>query len=279
VNHRRRHAWILPVAIFLAAMPAFAANKHKRLVPTTQDGATIPIPRMKPAGLGKPGPDEVIPIPRAKPAELAGPALVAMAPGPGSSWSTDEVNAARAACGPLLHGLDLDWRPLDPIGSEGGCGTPAPIEVTAIAGVRLEPPATVNCRLAAKLHGWITGSVQPAALKDLKTQVEVIHTASSYVCRRRNNQATGKISEHAKADALDMAGFTFARSKDVTVADGWGSVLAKIGLSGQGSFLEDIHKDACTYFTTVLGPGSDAYHGNHFHVDTIIRNHDYRICQ
>jgi hypothetical protein len=258
----RPAVWILPAALLLTASPALAAKAAKAaaVAPSQQDSGAIPIPRAKPAGLVKRMP-------------------AVSWPGLGNGWPEDEVRAARTACGPLLDGLDIDWKPLEPIGSAGGCGTPAPIEVSAIAGVRLDPPATVNCKLAAKLQGWIADAVQPAARRDLKTQVEVIHTASSYVCRRRNNQASGKLSEHGRANALDMAGFSFARSKEVTVADGWGGLLQKIGLSRQGSFLGDIRKDACYYFTTVLGPGSDAYHGDHFHVDTIARNNDYRICK
>ena len=50
-------------------------------------------------------------------------------------------------------------------------------------------------------------------------------------------------------------------------------------LSKNGSFLEDIRKAACPHFTTVLGPGSDPYHGDHFHVDVLQRKGGYRICQ
>ena len=75
---------------------------------------------------------------------------------------------------------------------------------------------------------------------------------------------------------------TITGGAGVTVGgkDNWGEgLLGAVGLSKGGSFLEDIRKAACTHFTTVLGPGSDPYHGDHFHVDVLQRKGDYRICQ
>jgi hypothetical protein len=192
------------------------------------------------------------------------------------------VAAAKRECNALLRGRDIDYTPLDPIGEPGGCGAPAPVSVTRVAGVAMTPAATLTCDMAAALHGWVSASVKPAARERLKTEVTEIRGGTSYACRRRNNASSGKMSEHSKANALDMAGFTFARQQaGVTVGGGnWGEgLLSALGLSKEGSFLGDIRKDACTYFTTVLGPGSDPYHGDHFHVDVLQRKGDYRICQ
>ena len=90
------------------------------------------------------------------------------------------------------------------------------------------------------------------------------------------------MSEHGKANALDMSGFSFAKNDGVTVegSGGWSQgLLAAAGLSKNGSFLEDIRKESCKHFTTVLGPGSDPFHGDHFHVDVLRRKGGYRICQ
>ena len=181
-------------------------------------------------------------------------------------------------CGGLLKGLDVTYRRLEPIGNEGGCGAPASIELSSVAGVAIVPPATVTCDVAYGLHQWVSASVQPAARRLLKTEVTTIHTAASYVCRSRNGVAGAKLSEHGHANAFDMSGFSFAKKGDVAVGGGWGGVLQSIGLSRGGSFLGTVREDACSYFATVLGPGSDAYHGNHFHVDAIRRKNGYRIC-
>lgn len=243
-----------------------------------------PVPRPRP------GPDTAptIPVPQSRPpsgqavAPEQPPAAAEPAPGGGVGWPAAAVAAARADCASLLSGLPVAYRPLDPIGAEGDCGAPAPIEITAVAGVTLTPPATETCAMAAALAAWVTEDVQPAARKDLDTQVTGIRTATSYSCRRRNNAATGKMSEHSKANALDMSGFTFARQDKIAVggSDNWGrGQPGSAGPPTGGSFLEDVRKAACSHFTTVLGPGSDPYHGDHFHVDVLARKGGYRICQ
>ena len=248
--------------------------------------AAVPVPRLRPRGTDVASTAVVPPTPRVRPPpqvdEPAPEAPPQGAPKGAGGWPADVVAAGRAACKALLAGLDLTYKPVDPIGEQGGCGAPAPIEITAVAGVRLAPPATETCAMAAALTAWVTQDVQPAARARLGTEVTEIRTATSYACRRRNNGSSGKMSEHSKANALDMSGFTFAKRTGVTVGgkDNWGEgLLGAIGLSGSGSFLEDIRKAACAHFTTVLGPGSDPYHGDHFHVDVLQRKGDYRICQ
>ena len=221
---------------------------------------------------------DAVPIPRPNP-RRGGVEAAVTAPVPTGGWPAAAVAAERQRCGELLKGLDLSYKHLPPLGNETGCGAPAPIEISAVAGTALIPPATTSCAMGHDLSRWISGSVQPAAERILNTRVTVIHTASSYVCRGRNGAKGGKLSEHGKANALDMSGFSFAKGKSVTVGDGWGGILHGIGLSPTGSFLSAIRADACGHFATVLGPGSDAHHGNHFHVDAIRRRNGYRICQ
>jgi hypothetical protein len=253
-------------------------------VSAAQAAEPVPRPKLRPAPAAA---TEAVPIPQQKPAsQAAAPAKAATqpAPVPGNTggWPADVVAAGRSDCKALLAGLDLSYTPVDPIGTQGGCGAPAPIEVTSVAGVNLTPPATQTCAMAAALVAWVKDDVQPAAMKRLGTAVTEIRTATSYACRRRNNGSSGKMSEHSKANALDMSGFTFAKSAGVTVGgkDNWGAgLLGALGLSKGGSFLEDIRKAACTHFTTVLGPGSDPFHGDHFHVDVLQRKGGYRICQ
>jgi hypothetical protein len=245
--------------VLLCAAPVPAAGE----APSQQSDSEIPIPRQKPKGLV--GTKKLAPAPKWQ-ADTG-------------DWPEGMVKAARAACASLLAGRDITFTPQQPIGKQGGCGAPAPVEIASIAGVTLTPPAIVTCPMAARLHDWVTGALQPAAQKKLKTRVTGITTASSYVCRRRNNSSSGKLSEHGKANALDMSGFTFAKAKGVTVEDGWGGILRKIGLSKEGGFLDAARQGACLHFSTVLGPGSDPHHGDHFHVDAIERKNDYRICK
>ncbi len=252
---------------------------------------SAPKPRLRPSqDAAAPGPAVSIPLPKPRPVPAQPEDAKPQAPPSGGTaaipeprgWNAAEVEEAKRACRKLLEGLDLDSVPLDPIGESGGCGAPAPISVSRVAGVALVPAGTFTCDMAAALHGWVTGSLKPAARERLRAEVTAINTASSYVCRRRNNSSMGKMSEHSRANALDMAGFTFAeKGNGIAVGGGkWGEgIQASLGVSKDGSFLESIRKGACAHFTTVLGPGSDPYHGDHFHVDVLRRKGDYRICQ
>jgi hypothetical protein len=195
-------------------------------------------------------------------------------------WPAKDVARARRQCEQSLKALNLIWRPDMPIGQPGGCGTPVPIAVSEIAGVRINPPATINCEFAVALHSWVRGSLQPAARKSLGTKVLEIKNASSYACRRRNNGRRGKLSEHAFANALDMSGFVFAQKARVSVVGDWSGLFQTIGLSGRGNFLRRIRKESCQYFNTVLGPGSDAHHEDHLHVDLMrLRPGRYKMCR
>ena len=273
---------LLTALLFALPLSALAEGNvpKPRLRPAETPGAerhetAIPMPKLRPAPAPEAAP------PPAPPAAEGDPSGTSPDKEPGV-WSAAAIEDARRACRGLLDGLDLEYDLLDPIGEPGGCGAPAPVSVRRVAGVALTPAATLTCGMAAALHGWISVTVKPAARTRLRTEVTEIRGGTSYACRRRNNASSGKLSEHGKANALDMAGFGFeADGKDVAVGGGnWGEgILASLGLSRGGSFLDDIRAGACEYFTTVLGPGSDPHHGDHFHVDVLQRKGGYRICQ
>jgi hypothetical protein len=255
------------------------------LTPAVLAAELAPKPKLRPGtGAAETAIPVAIPIPRPRPAP-ADQQQQANPPAPppeAQDWSEAEIAEERRACQSLLEGMALEFDMLDPIGQPGGCGAPAPVSVSRVAGVALDPAATLTCDMAAALHGWVSGTLKPAARERLKTEVTAISTATSYACRRRNNSSGGKLSEHGRANALDMSGFVFAeRDKKVAVGGGkWGEgILASLGVSRDGSFLEAVRKGACQHFTTVLGPGSDPYHGDHFHVDVLRRKNGYRICQ
>lgn len=94
---------------------------------------------------------------------------------------------------------------------------------------------------------------------------------ATYDCRSRNSQAGTKLSEHAKGNAIDIGRFHFADGSKLEV----GSAKGK----SQKEFMKSLRDAACTYFTTVLGPGSDAYHRDHFHFDIAKRRRGYRYCK
>jgi hypothetical protein len=133
----------------------------------------------------------------------------------------------------------------------------------------------VDCRLAERLADWIGNVVDPLARAHLGSGLVAIETGPGYACRKRNNQASGKISEHAKGNALDIAA--------VTLSDGSRIPLRPTGepAAAVTGFLTAVRTTACGYFMTVLGPGSDAAHAEHLHLDLgpSSRSPYYRICQ
>ncbi|MFO1033024.1 MAG: extensin family protein [Hyphomicrobiales bacterium] len=240
--------------------------------------AGIILPKLKPQGLIKPQPAVEAQQEAPQPAPPAAP-LDLHFPDGASGWSAPTIERERQQCRSLLAGVDMIFKPLPPEGTEGGCGGAAPIEVSAIDGVAISPVAVIDCHLADALHNWIAWSAKPAAQQNLGLKLVRIHNASSYVCRRRNNAATGKLSEHAFMKALDISTLEFSDGSQTTVKGDWSGVKAALGVGGKAAFLARIRRDACIRFTTVLGPGSDPYHGDHFHVDVIQRKNGYRICQ
>jgi hypothetical protein len=134
------------------------------------------------------------------------------------------------------------------------------------------PAATLACPMVSALDQWITGSVQPAAVRWFGQPVVEVKQISAYSCRGMNGNPRAHISEHAFGNALDIAAFTLADGRKVTVRDGWR------GLPEERGFLRDVHAAACQQFSTVLGPGANIYHYDHLHVDLMRRSSGRSIC-
>ena len=144
---------------------------------------------------------------------------------------------------------------------------------TATAGpVSVTPAATLACPLVSVLDQWVAGAVQPAALRWFGQRVVELKQISAYSCRGMNGNPNAPISEHAFGNALDIAAFTLADGRNVIVKNGWR------GRPEEQGFLRDVQAAACGQFTTVLAPGSDAYHYDHIHVDLMRRSDGRRAC-
>lgn len=141
-----------------------------------------------------------------------------------------------------------------------GCGLDEGVSVISVAGVALTQPASIDCATARSLKDWVEGGVKPVVGRK-GGGVVALQVAASYSCRPRNNQKGAKISEHGRGRAVDISAILLADGTAVTVAKGWGT-------KGYGKTLAAMRKAACGPFNTVLGPGSDPFHGDHFHLDT-----------
>ncbi|HEY3791805.1 MAG TPA: extensin family protein, partial [Bradyrhizobium sp.] len=127
--------------------------------------------------------------------------------------------------------------------------------------------------IVSVLDRWLAEAVQPAAQRWFGQRVVEIKQISAYSCRGMNGNPNAHISEHAFGNALDIAAFTFADGRRVTVKDGWH------GLPEEQGFLRDVEAGACREFTTVLAPGSNVYHYDHIHVDLMRRATRRLICE
>jgi hypothetical protein len=136
------------------------------------------------------------------------------------------VDAAYETCEKLLAGRTLEFNYLPPI-RKGSCGTERPVAVRSFGKqkVKINPPATMNCAMLAKLDDWFERSLQGLARKHLRSPIARIDNATSYDCRNRYGDPREKLSEHAKANALDMAGFITASGLRISVAFDWGPNL------------------------------------------------------
>ncbi len=157
----------------------------------------------------------------------------------------------------------------------GRCGMIKPLKVVALSQgfVTVHPTAQLGCPIVAGVEYWFEKVVQPQAEAWFGEPVVEIRQISAYSCRKMNNgSANPTISEHAFGNALDISTFKLQSGREVTVKGGWK------GPADESGFLRNIHAQACDFFTTVLGPGADAFHYDHLHVDLSRRASGRSVC-
>lgn len=231
-------ATVLPMLV----APAIASAEDVR--PAARPGVIAlklhasPRPRMRPAS----GPERITPA-----------AIVRSAPVPEATTGA----RARKVCGdPAIIG-----RKIPPIAARlKGCGLEDGVSVISVAGVALTQPVSVDCATAGALKDWVERGVKPAVGRK-GGGVAAMQIAASYSCRPRNNQKGAKISEHGRGRAIDVSAVILVDGSAITVLKGWGT-------KAEGATLASMHKAACGPFSTVLGPGADRHHADHFHLDT-----------
>jgi hypothetical protein len=231
---------------------------------------------MRPPGLVQAVPDYQRAPPQAQP-DLAHPAAPPYAPG-----QTHVPPPTTATGMPLSLAPPLHIAPSDPYARQR---TPlrAPVEQVPVGRpssaavmarqAAVSPAATLACPLVSMLDRLVSDSVQPAAARWFGQPVAEIKQISAYSCRGMNGDSNARISEHAFGNALDIAAFTLADGRLITVKDGWR------GAPEEQGFLHDVQSAACMLFSTVLAPGSNVYHYDHMHVDLMRRSSGHVICE
>ena len=203
-----------------------------------------------------------------RPYEAAAPVPAARAPSHADAGSPYDFSPEPYDRREVIEGTKIAPRseppPLGPARASPVTGTIGPVAVS--------PAATLACPLVSVLDQWIDVAVQPAAMKWFGQPVVEIKQISAYSCRGMNGDPNATISEHAFGNALDIAAFTFADGRKMTVQYGWH------GTPEEQGFLHDVQAAACDQFTTVLAPGSNAFHYNHIHVDLMRRRNGRHAC-
>jgi hypothetical protein len=178
-----------------------------------------------------------------------------------------------SACLAELDRLGVAYEPAEPVTDPANpdCGIANPVTVSALApGVALEPPSQMRCATAQAGARWIADVVQPLAQKLGRGEVVAVDQGTAYLCRPR---ADGEMSEHAWGNALDVMGFRFSEGEPIPVQPRAGDGTL------EEAFQRAVRAGACLDFPTVLGPGSDADHADHLHLDLKARDGDFRICE
>jgi hypothetical protein len=190
----------------------------------------------------------------------------------GADFKTDDVTSAPSACRQRLEKIATIAAMPRLIGP-GSCGGGDTVRIDAVllaSGKKIEikPQPYLQCPMAEQLALWLRDDATPIAAA-AGGVLQRLETYDDFDCRGRNRKMTGKVSEHGKANAIDVKGFTFEGGRYIHLTD----------MKADKPLREAARKSTCARFTTVLGPGSDGYHEEHIHLDLAERSNGYRICQ
>jgi len=223
--------------------------------------ASVPLPKPRPteapaAVPEKPAAAKQAPGEADKPAEQAAPA-----PPPPSACRlalTEEIAIAPSI--PDIHGA-------------GGCGGEDLVRLEAVVlpdkrRVSVKPAAILRCAMASAIADWIRTDIAPLAAS-LGSVISDLDNFDSFDCRGRNRVLGARLSEHGRANALDVRALQLANGHSISLVDRTVSREVR----------ESVLHSACARFSTVLGPGSDWYHEDHIHLDLMERHNNYKICQ
>jgi len=224
--------------------------------------ASVPLPKPRPAEAsskpepGKPAAEKQPPAEAEKPVEQAAPA-----PPPPSACRlalTDAIAIAPSI--PDIKGA-------------GGCGGEDLVRLEAVVlpdarRVSVKPAAILRCAMATAIADWIRTDMVPLAAS-LDTTISDLDNFDSFECRGRNRVVGARLSEHGRANALDVRALKLANGQSISLTD---RTLSR-------DTRETVLHSVCARFSTVLGPGSDWYHEDHIHLDLMERRGNYKICQ
>ena len=157
-----------------------------------------------------------------------------------------------------LQSQSVLFQPLPDQNFGGGCSAMGSVKLLDI-GVPATNLGAMTCGLAANFAAWARYGVQPAARLILGAEIQKIETFGTYNCRPI--AGSGKLSEHAHSNAVDVSAFVLSDGRRITIEQGWN------GDRQTRQFLEVVRASACKRFRTVLSPDYNVAHRDHFHFD------------
>ncbi|NEW89810.1 MULTISPECIES: extensin family protein [Rhodopseudomonas] len=227
----------------------------------------VPLPKPRPAAAPAPvergtAPADDESAPDAASPEAA-PAAAAEAPAPKSPSACRVALTEAIAIAPSIPDIT----------GPGACGGTDLVRLEAVllpdgGRVAVSPAATVRCGMARALADWVRADIAPLAAS-LGSRAAALDNFDAYECRGRNRVRGAKLSEHGRANAIDLRGFKLADGRMISLTD----------REAPRQVRETVMQSVCARFTTVLGPGSDGYHEDHIHLDLAERRGGYRMCQ
>lgn len=144
---------------------------------------------------------------------------------------------------------------------DGGCTALGSVQLLDI-GVPVTNLTAMTCPVARAFARWTREAVQPAARQWLGGRVVRIESMGTYSCRPVNGRAGAKLSEHGRANAVDISAFVLDDGRRISVLQGWND-----GDEDVRRFLRQVHQAGCRRFQIGLGPDANALHRDHFHFD------------
>jgi hypothetical protein len=225
--------------------------------------AAVPLPKPRPADAPVAEPDQpAAGNGKQTPAETDKPAEQA-APGPPPPSACRLALTEEIAIAPSI--LDIH--------GAGGCGGEDLVRLEAVVlpdkrRVSVKPAAVLRCTMASAIADWIRTDIAPLAV-NLGSVISDLDNFDSFECRGRNRVVGARLSEHGRANALDVRALKLANGQSISLTD----------RTVSRELRESVLHSVCARFSTVLGPGSDWYHEDHIHLDLMERHNNYRICQ
>jgi hypothetical protein len=252
---------------YLFLLAEAAAQQSEASTAATSRQSPLPVPR---PNFASPAPPDL----------SIAPKLVSPVPSGQSTPSGGEDDASNHCLADLkMLGAEFVPTPSDRL--DGRCPVVIPVDITSLktpAGrITFPGKPTFHCAFALQLANWLSNVAAPLVRVLAGSDLATVETGPGYVCRTRNGDTfrDAKMSEHATGNAVDITTLGLADKRQIGIA-----AVAEES-NPDHRLLMALRLTACGYFTTVLGPGANAAHATHYHLDLGVHGKDgnYRICE